>query len=71
MVWAFVASGYEHSVANMFFVPAGIFADGGATEGLNWIGFLVNNLIPVTLGNIAGGGLFVAGFYYFALKGKE
>ncbi|MDD6043500.1 MAG: formate/nitrite transporter family protein [Eubacteriaceae bacterium] len=70
-IWAFVASGYEHSVANMFFVPAGIFADGGATEGLNWIGFLVNNLIPVTLGNIAGGGLFVAGLYYFALKGKE
>lgn len=66
-IWLFVTAGFEHSVANMFFIPAGIFA-GGA--GLTWSGFFINNLIPVTLGNIAGGSIFVAGIYYMALKKK-
>ncbi|MDD7718667.1 MAG: formate/nitrite transporter family protein [Eubacteriaceae bacterium] len=70
-IWAFVAAGYEHSVANMYFVSAGLFADGGSTAGLTWPAFLTDNLVPVTLGNIIGGGIFVAAVYYFALKEKK
>lgn len=70
-IWAFVAAGYEHSVANMYFVTAGLFADGGANEALTWSSFLLNNLVPVTLGNIVGGGILVAAIYYFALKEKK
>ena len=67
----FVTAGFEHSVANMFSIPIGIFADSGATAGLTWTAFLVNNLLPVTLGNIAGGGFFVTGTYYLAYKRYE
>lgn len=69
-IWLFVTAGFEHSVANMFFIPAGIFADGGVTAGLDFQGFFINNLIPVTLGNIVGGSVFTAGIYYFAYKEK-
>lgn len=58
-IMAFVALGFEHCVANMFFVPSGIFY--GAD--LSWGAFLLNNLLPVTLGNLVGGGLFVGGLY--------
>lgn len=63
----FVLCGFEHCVANMFYVPAGLFAltvpqyaalaaqAGVETAGLTWGGFLINNLLPVTLGNLAGG----------------
>ena len=57
-VMAFVLCGFEHSVANMFFLPAGIFAAGRygvAAEGLTWGAMLLKNLLPVTLGNILGG----------------
>lgn len=67
----FVAMGLEHSVANMFSIPLGIFADGGATSELTWGTFFLNNLIPVTLGNIIGGGFIVGGTYYFAYKDKH
>ncbi len=81
-ITAFVASGFEHSVANMYFIPFGILM--GATpsvlqaagpvdiSALNWYGFFVKNLIPVTLGNIVGGAGFVAGIYWLAYmrKGK-
>ena len=60
-IMAFVALGFEHSVANMFFIPAAIFATGA----VSWGAFLINNLLPVTLGNIVGGGLFVAGIYWW------
>ena len=56
-VWVFIASGFEHSVANMYYIPAGIFA--GGTTYLD----LINNLIPVTLGNIVGGAGFVGILY--------
>ena len=75
-ILAFVVSGYEHCVANMYYIPAGIFA--AANESyveaamsaygytaqqleatLTWGNMLVSNLLPVTLGNIAGGMLFV------------
>lgn len=67
---AFVAAGFEHSVANMYFIPLGIFLAGDATESasinlatVNWQGF-VHNLVPVTLGNIVGGSVLVALVYY-------
>ena len=60
-IMAFVALGFEHSVANMFFIPAGIFA----TNAVSWRVFLINNLLPVTLGNIVGGGFFVATIYWW------
>lgn len=66
-IWLFVTAGFEHSIANMYFIPAGIFADGGMTAGLTWTGFFVNNLIPVTLGNIVGG-IFVGIVYYFVYR---
>lgn len=57
---AFVALGFEHSIANMFFLPLGMLL-GSETVGL--AGMLAN-LIPVTLGNIVGGGLLVGGVYW-------
>ena len=76
-IMAFVASGFEHSIANMYFVPMGLLlkanptvvaASGlsGETWKLTWQAFLANNLLPVTLGNIVGGALFVGGVYYLA-----
>lgn len=79
-VWLFVISGFEHSVANMYFIPAGILAKGNeifaarsglsrqALDALNWGGFLTDNLIPVTLGNIVGGGVFVALAFWIAFR---
>ncbi len=65
---AFVASGFEHSVANMYFIPAGLLlkAELGLQEpNLTWHGFLLANILPVTLGNIVGGVLFVACVYWY------
>jgi formate/nitrite transporter len=68
---AFVAAGFEHSVANMYFISLGIFLKSGAgavaaginTSTLDWAGF-ASNLLPVTLGNIIGGSVMVALVYY-------
>jgi formate transporter len=57
---AFVALGFEHSVANMYFIPIAWLA---GAETITWAGF-VRNLVPVTLGNIVGGGVFVAAVYW-------
>ena len=65
-VMAFVALGWEHSIANMFFIPLGMML--GAPISL--FDFLYNNLLPATLGNIAGGMLFVA-LPYYILWGKK
>ena len=68
----FVICGFEHCVANMFCVPAGIFVSseyGIAAQGLNWINFMIKNLIPVTLGNIVGGCL--VGFSYWLVYKKN
>jgi len=78
-VSAFVAAGFEHSVANMYLVPLGLFINAWAPDalwielamqpgdfpGLTWFGFLLN-LLPVTLGNMIGGGLLVGAVYWFA-----
>ena len=74
---AFVAAGFEHSIANMYFVPLDLFiaafdpgfvAANGLTlqaQGLSWWGFAVRNLLPVTLGNIVGGAGLVGAVYWF------
>jgi formate transporter len=77
-ITAFVAAGFEHSVANMYFIPAGLLIKAFAPPeywnlihdsassytALNWIGFL-RNLVPVTLGNTIGGSLMVGLVYWF------
>ena len=85
-IMAFVVCGYEHCVANMYYIPAGIFAAGnekfaeraiieyGYTADqlaeLNWIKFFVVNQIPVTLGNIVGGMIFV-GLILYGIHAKN
>ncbi len=79
-ITAFVALGFEHSVANMFFVPAGLLVKGypevlaaakaalGENPDLSRLtitGFLTYNLLPVTVGNIIGGSLLVGAVYWF------
>jgi formate/nitrite transporter len=59
---AFVALGLEHSVANMFIIPLGIFS--GAA--VSWKAFFLKNLLPVTLGNIIGGAVCVAAAFSMA-----
>jgi formate/nitrite transporter len=67
----FIACGFEHCVANMFYIPCGLFASYEyklARPGLNWGRYLYKNLIPVTLGNICGGAILVGfGYWYIYL----
>lgn len=79
----FVTSGFEHSIANMYYIPAAIFAKGNleylsagnftpqAIDSLTWGNFLGGNLLPVTLGNIVGGAFFVGMAYYYAYSSKK
>ena len=60
-LYAFIASGFEHSVANMSLLVMALFVPHG--EAVSWVGF-GNNLLFVTLGNIVGGALFVGGLYW-------
>jgi formate/nitrite transporter len=103
-IMAFVASGFEHSVANMFFIPMGITIANGAPQAVasatkvvpatadaaakvvpifkdlatpeavttffSYGHFLTANLVPVTLGNIVGGAIFVGGIYWFTYLKK-
>lgn len=76
---AFVAAGFEHSVANMYFIPVGLFIKAGAGvdfwnnvgqtavnfPDLTWANFFLANLLPVTIGNIIGGALMVGLVYWF------
>ena len=67
-ITAFVASGFEHSIANMYFIPAGLLLkrDLGVVEpNLTWSACWIGNILPVTLGNIVGGVLFVACAYWY------
>ena len=78
----FVLCGFEHSVANMYYICAGLFAKGNAvyTEAAKAAGvnldaltvgnFLTKNLLPVTLGNIIGGALLVGCVYWFVYLRK-
>jgi formate transporter len=73
---AFVAAGFEHSVANMYFIPAGLLLAGNEewlaglatapdVSGLTWGSFLLDNLLPVTIGNVIGGTVMVGAVYWF------
>jgi formate/nitrite transporter len=65
---AFVALGFEHSVANMYLIPVAMLA---GAEGVGVSGF-IGNMVPVTLGNIVGGGVFVALVYWLIyLHGQD
>jgi formate/nitrite transporter len=80
IVWpisGFVALGFEHCIANMYFIPLGILLRGDSdfmaslsttVPGIDRLGLegLAQNLVPVTLGNIVGGTLLVAAVYWFA-----
>jgi formate/nitrite transporter len=73
-IMAFVSSGFEHSIANMYFIPAGILTQGLIVDtskwnlGLNWVSMWTSNLIIVTIGNIVGAMLFVAVIYWVAFR---
>ena len=79
-IWLFVTSGFEHSIANMYYISAGLLAKSNPAwlatvnlssetlASLTWTNFFVANLLPVTLGNIVGGGVFVALAYGVANK---
>ena len=85
-IFVFVISGFEHCVANMYYIPAGIFAAQNplyvakATElygitaeqlsGLNF-GTMFSNLVPVTIGNVIGGMVFVGLLYWYLYRKKE
>ena len=76
---AFVAAGFEHSIANMYFIPVALFIKNGAPaefwtnigktaadfSNVTWSNFFVANLLPVTIGNIIGGVLMVGLVYWF------
>lgn len=76
---AFAAAGFEHSIANAYFIPMGLFIKGGAPDSfwasigktaadfpaLTWSNFVFGNLVPVTIGNIIGGSLMVGAVYWF------
>jgi formate/nitrite transporter len=81
----FVAAGFEHSIANMYFVSIGLFIKQFATvdfwqaiaktpadyASITWSNFLFRNLVPVTIGNIIGGVVFVAGIYWMVFLRKS
>jgi formate transporter FocA len=83
-ITAFVACGFEHSIANMYFIPVGLFIKSWASDSfwnqigkaandypaLNWDHFLTANLVPVTLGNIIGGAVLVGIVYWFVYLRK-
>jgi len=73
-IMCFVSTGFEHSIANQYFISAGILTQGFITDpakinaGLNWVTFWTNNMIIVTIGNIVGGMFFVGVIYWVAFR---
>ena len=83
-IWLFIAYGYEHSVANMYYLTAGLLAKNNpdlvlktgelmsfSAENLNNLTILnafMDNLVPVTIGNLVGGALFIGALYWWAYK---
>jgi formate/nitrite transporter len=79
-ITAFVASGYEHSIANMYFIPLGLMLksqdavlraasiDASQLGDLDVAHFILHNLLPVTAGNLVGGGLLVGAVYWFVYR---
>jgi formate/nitrite transporter len=83
IIGLFITSGFENSIANMYYIPAGILAKSNALwveasyvsaenlANLNWLTLFTKNLLPVTLGNIVGGAVMVGALYHLALKKKS
>ena len=81
----FVAAGFEHSIANMYFIPVALFIKGSGDTAffemigktadsfthLTWGNFFLANLLPVTIGNIIGGGIMVGLVYWFVYQRKS
>lgn len=81
-VAAFVAASFEHSIANMYFVPTGLFLKAWAPNGfwvrseirrsqyadLTWSRFFLDNLVPVTIGNVIGGAVLVGLVYWWVYR---
>jgi formate/nitrite transporter len=83
-IWLFIASGYEHSVANMYYISAALLASTNPSyvsisienlgvipdqlSNLSIYGMFIKNLVPVTLGNLIGGAFFVGAWYYWSYK---
>ncbi len=79
-ITAFVASGYEHSIANMYFITLGLLLksqdavlaaggfDASDLSNLDLSHFLLANLLPVTAGNVVGGGILVGAIYWFVYR---
>lgn len=84
-ITAFVAAGFEHCIANIYFIPMGLFIKAGAPDSfwasigktaadypeLTWSNFFIGNLVPVTIGNIIGGSVMVAAVYWFVYLRKR
>ncbi len=84
-VSAFVAAGFEHCIANIYYIPLALFIKAEAPNSfwtsigrtaddfpaLTWSNFLLGNLIPVTIGNIIGGAVMVAAIYWFIYLRKN
>jgi formate/nitrite transporter len=84
-ITAFVAAGFEHCIANIYFIPIALFIKAGAPDSfwasidrqatdfpsLTWENFLIGNLLPVTIGNIIGGSVMVAAIYWFVYLRKR
>ena len=79
----FVVAGFEHSIANMYYITVGLFAKtnpvylqaavdaGKDLSNLTWGNMFIANLLPVTIGNIIGGGVLVGLSYWFAYLRKS
>lgn len=79
----FVMAGFEHSIANMYYIPAGIFAKNipglaaksglslADLSGLNFTDMVFKNLVPVTIGNIIGGSILVGLIYFLAYREED
>ena len=85
-IMMFVTAGFEHSIANMYYISAGLFAKENSQyvdvalqlgvkqsdiANLDWSSFFLGNLLPVTLGNIIGGTIFVGTAYWLAFMRKK
>jgi len=78
-------AGFEHSVANMYFIPMAILIKYGAPavfwqvsganpvtyQALDWVPFLFRNLLPITIGNVIGGTLMVGAVYWLIYQRKK
>jgi formate transporter len=84
-ITAFAAAGFEHCIANAYFIPMGLFIKAGAPASfwsaigktaddfpaLTWWNFFIGNLLPVTIGNLIGGTVMVAAVYWFVYLRKR